>query len=127
MLLSGCTVLLINEDTSVKNTIYNFSLALSDQNWSKAKSYCIYESSAYYKIGVLEGVISLLHLTYFDVVTFTYSADIISVNVYGTYAEAYAHLTVVLTYGVYTESEIGYRRMYLQKVGSSWKLYDWGS
>jgi len=123
--LSGCTVVLISEDTSVRNTIQNFSLAINDQNWNKAKSYCIYGSDAYYRVSIIEDAINVLYL-YCNVVTITYFVDVISVSVYGSYAEAYVHVTVLLTACGYAESDIKYGYTYLQKVGGSWKIYDQG-
>jgi len=37
-------------------------LAINDQNWSKAKSYYVYGSDAYYKVCYIEDEFNTLHL-----------------------------------------------------------------
>lgn len=123
--LCGCngTVTPATDDAKVKNTIYNYALALNDQNWNEARSYCVYGSDAYYNVSVKEDVINVLYM-YCSVVTLTYYVDIINVDINGNYATVYVHTTVLITACGYAESEDAYQYVYLQKIGNSWKIYD---
>jgi len=50
--LVGCSgggiVTPATDEAKIKSVLYDYCLALNDQNWSKAKSYCIYGSDAYF-------------------------------------------------------------------------------
>jgi len=51
--LTGCAgeiVTPLTDEAKIENVIQEFCLALSDQNWSKAKSYCVYGSEIYNRL-----------------------------------------------------------------------------
>ena len=58
LMLSGCGA--ISDEAQITNVINRFSNALSNQNWDKAKSYCIYGSSPYNNVTNLENVVAQL-------------------------------------------------------------------
>lgn len=124
--LSGCgssgIVTPATDEAKVKNVIQDYYLAINDQNWNKVKSYCIYGSDQYYKVSLMEDTANTLQ-QYYGTVTITCFANISNVSVYGSYASAYIDVNVIVTAGYYydTYSDSGY--LYLQKVGSNWKLY----
>lgn len=123
--LTGCTggvVTPLTDEQKIKNVIQEYYLALNDQNWSKAKSYCIYESDKYYKTCVIEDVINTLYL-YCNIVTINTYVSISDVSIYGNYSDAYCYVYVTISACGYFESDSGYGYLYLQKVGNSWKLY----
>ena len=123
--LTGCTggvVTPATDEAKVKSVIQEYFLAINDQNWSKAKSYCVYGSDRYYATCVLEDAINVLY-QYSSTVTITCYITISNVSVYGNYADAYISVTIFATAGYYSDSESGSTYYYLQKVGNSWKIY----
>lgn len=125
MFLSGCgggIVTPATDEAKIKSVIYEYFLAISNQNWSKAKSCCIYGSDRYYATCQGESLINSLYL-YCNIVTINTYADILSVSVYGNYSDVYLHLTALITACGYYESDSGYGYYYLQKIGNSWKIY----
>ena len=124
ILLSGCggTITPGTDEAKIRGVINEYFLAISNQNWSKAKSCCVYGSERYYATCQGESLINSLYL-YCNIVTINTYADILSVSIYGNYSEAYLYLTALITACGYYESDSSYGYYYLQKVGNSWKIY----
>jgi hypothetical protein len=126
MFLVGCggggIVTPATDEAKIKSVLYGYCLALNDQNWSKAKSYCIYGSDVYYSVCIKEDFIDTLY-SYCNIVTLTYYIDIINIDIYGNYAQVYVHTTSLITACGYYETYDMYEYGNLQKVGSNWKLY----
>jgi len=122
--LSGCggVVTPATDEAKVKSVIHEYFLAISNQNWSKAKSCCVYGSDRYYATCQGESLINSLY-GYCNIVTINTYADILSVSIYGNYSDAYLYLTALITACGYYESDSNYGYYYLQKVGNSWKIY----
>lgn len=123
--LSGCNGVITpaNDEAKIKSVIQQYSLALNDQNWSEAKSYCVYGSDAYYSVCVKEDVVQALY-QYCNIVTLTYYIDIINVYINGNYADAYINCQSVITACGYAENYNTNQTAYLQKIGNDWKFYD---
>jgi hypothetical protein len=125
MFLVGCSsgiVTPVTDEAKIKSVINEFCLAINDQDWSKAKSYCVYKSEEYYKTCYMEDEFNTLH-SYCDLVTINFNMDIYDVSIYGDYSEVYGYLTLVMSACGQFNSDSGYFWEYLQKVGNSWKLY----
>ncbi len=125
ILLSGCgggIVTPATDEAKIKSVINEYFLALNDQNWSKAKSYCVYGSDIYYAICQMEDLANTIYL-YCNIVTVNAVVNIYDVSIYGNYSQAYCYFTYVITYCGYYESDSGYTYYDLQKIGNSWKLY----
>lgn len=122
--LSGCNGVITpaTDEAKVKSVIHEYFLAINDQNWSKAKSCCVYGSDRYYATCVLEDAINALYQSYGSV-TITIFVTISDVSVSGSYATAYGNGTMVIIAGYYSESGSASATYYLQKVGNSWKIY----
>ena len=122
--LSGCNGVITpaTDEAKIKGVIHEYFLAINDQNWSKAKSYCVYGSDRYYATCVLEDAINALYQSYGSV-TITIFVTISDVSVSGSYATAYGNGTMVIIAGYYSESGSASATYYLQKVGNSWKIY----
>jgi hypothetical protein len=125
--LSGCSgggiATPATDEAKIKSVINEYSLAKNDQNWSKAKSYCIYESESYYKVCQMEDLMNTLY-AYCNTITLNVYADIQNVSINGNYSQAYCYVSVLITACGYYESDAKYYYYYLQKVGNSWKIYD---
>ena len=134
--LTGCNdgvVTPLTDEAKIKNVIQEFCLALSDQNWSKAKSYCVYGSEIYNKLVEFEeswndGIIVMETCGggSFYVDDINYITEYIGeVKINGEYAEAYVYLKSIFMFNNDIISEY-YEEgwLLLQKINSDWKLYD---
>lgn len=121
--LSGCNGVITpaTDEAIVKNVINEYFLAINYQNWSKAKSCCLYGSDRYYATCVLEDYINSLYQ--YGVVTPTYIASISDVSIYGNYAQAYINFTLSVSVGSYYDIGSSSLYYYLQKIDNSWKIY----
>ncbi len=124
--LSGCAgggiVTPATDEAKIKSVIYEYFLALNDQNWSKAKSYCVYGSDQYYAVCQAEDLVNTAYL-FCNQVTINFVVNIIDVSISGSYSQVYSYVSYLVTYCGYYEADEGYSYLELQKVGNSWKLY----
>jgi hypothetical protein len=124
--LTGCAggviVTPANDEAAIRSVINEYFLAINDQNWSKAKSYCINGSDEYYRVSVIEDGVNMV-VQYYGKITIVCFPSISNVLVEGNYASAYIEVTIVITAGYYSESDSTSGYFYLQKIGNSWKLY----
>ena len=128
LFLSGCAggyltapCISANEEAKIKIVINEFFLAINNQNWNKARSYCVYGGDAYYSVSQIESLANTYY-SYCSVVTINYGPKILNVSVTGNYAQVYFYLYGAESYCGYVESHSDYLTYYLQKVGNSWKL-----
>lgn len=122
----------LTDEEKIEDVINNFFLALSDQNWSKVQSYCVYGSEIYNKLVEFEetwsdGVIVIEECGggSFYVDDINYIVDIGAININSEYAEAYVYLITNLIFGnniIEENYEEGW--FLLQRINNDWKLYD---
>ena len=121
MFLSGCGSGIVTDEVKVKSVIQEYFLAINDQNWSKAKSCCVYDSEAYYGTQVLEKAINDLY-EYSNTVVIACYVTISDVSVNGSYASAYIDLATYIDTNSNYDSESFSGYCYLQKVSNTWKI-----
>ena len=134
--LTGCTdgvVIPLTDEVKIENVIQEFCLALSDQNWSKTKSYCVYGSEIYNILVELEEpwndgviVIETCGGGSFCVDDINYIIEYIGeININGEYAEAYVYIKVTYIFDNNIVMEY-YKEgwLLLQRINNGWKLYD---
>ena len=123
MFLSGCGV--ITDEEKVRDVIDEYFLAISEQEWDKAKSYCIYNSEVYCETCDFEDYIDSLYLD-FSFVDIIFDVDIFDVNIIGNLASAHidGSLTIIKDNQFITDDFSGYF-YYLQKISNDWKLCNW--
>ncbi|MBU2598471.1 MAG: hypothetical protein KKC53_04750 [Actinobacteria bacterium] len=125
--LTGCSgggiVTPATDEAKIKSVINEYFLAINDQNWSKAKSYCVYGSDQYYSTCLFEDAVNVLE-QYYGNVTVTCFTNISNVSVNGSYASAFVSINLIATAGYYYESDSISGYYYLQKTGNNWKIYD---
>jgi len=125
--LAGCgssgIVTSVTDEAKIKNVISEYFLATNDQNWEKAKSYCVYGSEEYYDLCFFEDMINTYSQTT-ENITITIDADIINTDITGRYAITYLYFTILVTvdYNVVSYDNV-YAYYYLQKIGNNWKIY----
>ena len=122
--LSGCNGIVtpVTDEAKIKSVIYEYFLALNDQNWSKAKSYCVYGSDQYYAVCQAEDLANTAYL-FCNQVTINFVVNIIDVSINGSYSQVHSYVSYLVTYCGYYEEDEGDSYLELQKVGNSWKLY----
>ena len=124
--LSGCSssgiVTPATDEAKIKSVINELYLAINDQNWSKAKGYCVYGSERYYWVCQGEDLVNTLYL-YCSIVTINIVVNILDVSISGNYGQAYCYVSDIVSACGYFDSDSEYGYLYLQKVGNSWKLY----
>jgi len=119
--LTGCSIGIVISDTNearIRGVIQGYYLALDNQNWGKAKSYCIYGSEKYYKTCRIEDKINTLYF-----VTINTYVDISGVSIYGNHSQVYCYVSTVISGCGYFDSTSRYGYLHLQKMGHSWRLY----
>ncbi len=112
--LNGCggVVTPDTDEAKVKEVIQNYALAMNNQDWNKAKSYCVYNSWAYWMVESYEFLVD-----YYGFEIFTFKVDIIrDIEVEGNYAQADIHIVDSIL--------VRWELTYLQKVGGVWKIYN---
>jgi len=124
--LTGCSgggiVTPANDEAAIKNVIYDWSLALNDMNWSKAKGYCINGSDMYYAVEQIEDLVNTLYALC-NQVTMNVVVNIQDVSINGSYSDVYCSILYYTTYCSYYETDEVNGYLHLQKIGNSWKMY----
>ena len=125
--LAGCNGTVTPETNAdkveIKSVLQNFFLAINDQNWSKAKGYCVYGSDAWYIIENIVDAMDTLNIYYY-VVTINCFVNISNESVNGNYGSAKVAGNIVMTADGYTETESINSTFQLQKIDNDWKIYD---
>ena len=125
--LAGCNGTVTPETNAdkveIKSVLQNFFLAINDQNWSKAKGYCVYGSDAWYIIENIVDAMDTLNIYYY-VVTINCFVNISNESVNGNYESAQVAGNIVMTADGYTETESINSTFQLQKIDNDWKIYD---
>ena len=119
---SGIPTTPATDEAAVKSVIHEYFLAINNQNWSKAKGYCVYQSDQYYAVCQVEDLANTIY-SYCDQVTFNFVVNIIDVSISGSYSQVYSYFSYLITYCGYYEADEGDSHLELQKIGNSWKLY----
>ncbi|MBU4510784.1 hypothetical protein KJ830_07040 [bacterium] len=113
-----------NEEQAIKDVLNAFFQALTGQDWDNARSYCVYESMAYYVVNTIEDD--------YEGYDIQFIVDKINpINIDGQDAEAYVYfqqnLVTVTPDGpiVVHDTMVNVETwFYLQKIGSGWKIYE---
>jgi len=114
-----------SEEMKIKNVINGLYQAMSNKDFDKARSYCVYGSVTYNDVNEMEqAYYDYCNSPDFVIVDHIIVDNISSINVNGQYAEAYVYITSVFIYNgeVMEYSAEGW--LYLQKIVNDWKVYD---
>ncbi len=125
MLLSSCNGLVtpaISDRTQIKDLIGKLCVAISDKNWSLAKSYCYPGSSAYLMVEQFESIVAP-YPQISDVIIWVVPS-IYSINIIGNEATVIASFYIQMWYqGEYASDDTGKGTMILIKSGGEWYFY----
>jgi len=127
VVFTGCANTTLSPDEiKISNAIYGFFQAISAQDWDSARSYCIYESTAYNDVYDIEEL-WFSNPEEADVVDIEFIIeDIGAIIITGEYAETWVSVNARIIYnGEIVEDSPGeILLVYLQKISDSWKLYN---
>ena len=125
--LAGCAGTTLSPDEIIiTNAIYGFFQAISDQDWDSARSYCVYESTAYNDVYDIEEL-WFSNPEEADEIDIEFIVeDIGAITITGEYAEAFVSVNARIIYNgdIVVDSPGETLSVYLQKIGDSWKLYN---
>lgn len=113
------------DGAKVENTIKEYHLALNGQNWSKAKSYCIYAPDLYNEVIQWENIVNTY--PYCDVVIAIYPTILdYGFDDDGLFTCVHCYINDFSTACGHniSNTQSYYIYLHLQKVGNSWKLYE---
>jgi hypothetical protein len=126
IILTGCSgggvTTPATDEAKIKSVINEYFLAINDQNWNKAKNYCVYGSEEYYAILYLEDIIKVAQQSV-NTINITSIVNVTTVKVYGNYTEASGYINLLVTAdGESIYNDQGPIYFELSKTGNSWKL-----
>ena len=123
----GCAGTTLSPDEiKITDVIYGYFQAISDQEWYGARSYCVYESTAYNDVNDIKelwypdsGEIEGIDIDFII-------EDIDPIITTGEYAEAQVYINGIILYNgeIIEENPGEILFIYLQKIIGSWKLYN---
>lgn len=124
---AGCAGTALSPDEiKITDAIYGYFQAISDQDWDGARSYCVYESTAYNDVNDIKelwypdsGEIEGIDIDFIV-------EDIDTIIITGEYAEAQVYIIGIIIYNgeIIGENPGETLSIYLQKIGDNWKLYN---
>ena len=125
MFLSGCGVTPVTEESKINSVIQEYFMALDEQDWDRAKSYCVIGSDFFNATVQMQIDIEEL-LDSGDRVSLYFIIEILDTVISGDYAEVTldGKMTIIVD-GVSDESTLYGQTCSLQKIGNSWKMYSY--
>jgi hypothetical protein len=122
--ITGCTApptYTGSDEAKIESVIKQFFSALNNQNWSKAKSCCVYDSDAFEAICEFENDVNYLEMIcgYVKIITYV-NVDNISIS--GNYAYVICDASLSISACGVTENNSEYGYLELNKIGNSWKI-----
>ena len=105
------------EEEKIENVISGIVFAVNEQDWNKARSYCVYNSPAYYDICELE------EQFYSNEIYYNYLVNIDKIIINYEYAEV--HITIVkIINSIVIYEETDTIVCYFHKIENNWKIYE---
>lgn len=115
--LSSCTP--ISEEAKIESLVNGYANSISNQDWNKARSFCIEDSIFYTLIDDLEETINQAE----ESITIDYSIILSDITVNDNYATVTGIQSYILTDSEESQDNSGNISWDLQKVNGIWKLY----
>ena len=130
LLVSGCETIIpddnngviipVTDEEKVEDVVSDYISALSNEDWSKAKSLCLIGSDMYNETSELQAIIEALDFYY----SWNWTILTIDSFVDGNYAEVYFDAIVIAVIEEHIEEGLKSDvTCFLQKVGNDWKIY----
>ena len=107
-----------SDEDEIKNVINGIVFAMSEQDWNKARSYCVYNSPIYDDICELE------EQFYLNEIYYNYFVNIDKIIINYEYAELYGNMTTVqIINSIVIYEKTDTLVCYFQKIDNNWKIY----
>ena len=112
----------VSEETKIENVINDCFLAMSNQEWDKARGYSIYNSNFYDFVLDLEDIVNNANLDHKYTLEVFFTIDEIAIN--GNYATVNGSILFIETMdGEVWEGVDEEETLYLEKINNIWKLF----
>ncbi|MBA7515725.1 hypothetical protein ES705_07768 [subsurface metagenome] len=122
MFLTGCGVTPETEESKINSVIQEYFLALSNQDWDRARNYCVIGSDFYFATVQLQNDIEGLLNT--AKVSLYFIIEILDTVIICDYAKVTLDGTmIIIVDGIPDEYPIYGQTCSLQKIGNNWKMY----
>ena len=119
-ILSGCIPL--SEEAQITYLINRYYAAINQQNWEKAKSYCIFNSTPYNDIINIENKVAQWDSSIADI-TLDYSFYISDIIITGKYATVDGFLSFEININGSITEDSGEKTLNVEKIDNNWQLY----
>jgi hypothetical protein len=122
--ITGCTAppnYTGSDEAKIESVIKQFFSALEYQNWSKAKSCCVYDSDAYEAICEFENDVNYLEMICGYVKINTY-VNVDNISISGNYAYVICDASLSISACGVTENNSEYGYLELIYIGNSWEI-----
>ena len=117
---TGCGGILISDQVKIENVINDCFLAMSSQEWDKARSFCVYKSNFYNFVSDLESIVSNANLEH--EYTLEISFSVVEITIDSNYATVNGSISFIENLDGEVGETGGEETLYLEKTNNSWKL-----
>ena len=119
-ILSGCIPL--SDEAQITYLINRYYSAINQQNWEKAKSYCIFNSTPYNDVINIENKVAQWDSSIADI-TLDYSFYISDIIITGKFATVDGFLSFEININGSITEDSGEKTINVEKIDNNWKLY----
>lgn len=119
-ILSGCIPL--SDEAQITYLINRYYSAINQQNWEKAKSYCIFNSIPYNDVINIENNVAQWDSSIADI-TLDYSFYISDIIITGKFATVDGFLSFEININGSITEDSGEKTINVEKIDNNWKLY----
>ena len=119
-ILSGCIPL--SDEAQITYLINRYYSAINQQNWEKAKSYCIFNSIPYNDVINIENKVAQWDSSIADI-TLDYSFYISDIIITGKFATVDGFLSFEININGSITEDSGEKTINVEKIDNNWQLY----
>jgi len=111
----------VSEETKVENVIQKCFLAMSNQEWDKARSFSVYNSNFYNFVSDMESIVNNVNLEHEYTLEFSFS--IVEITIDGNYATVNGSILYIENLDGEVGETVGEETLYLEKIINNWMLF----
>ena len=119
---TGCGGTPISDQVKIESVINDCFLAMNNQEWDKARSFCVYNSNFYNFVSDMESMFIDNNLEY-EEWTLEWFFNIIEITINGNHATVDGNLILIETLNGEVWEGGGEETHYLEKINNNWKLF----
>jgi hypothetical protein len=119
---TGCGGTPISDQVKIENVINDCFLAMSNQEWNKARSFSVYNSNFYNFVSDMESMVNNVNLEHEYTLEFSFS--IVEIIIDGNYATVNGSISFIENLDGEVGETVGEEEtLHLEKINNSWKLF----